>query len=815
MAAEALPVGFVSAAYAPLRYVTQQLETLDLLTARGTNFLASQLHLSKVWFECAEEDQINHRPTEGPVLVHKLKTQITTLLTASTSSVGAHYTSIVLIDTLVKVGGWIILQEIGPWIRGLVAIFRKKDVLVSKLLAIRLLTRIFLLANPHPTLVRESVTPVLPNFVTVCLELVKNGSVNDRRDCLAVVIPAFHVLVPRYPTSFRPFCTQIKTAILPLMVQTSSDITLPDGTLIVSGRLFCFARALFVNLCHTAPKNAASAEWEKYTSEIATCLHHTAKLVFRALIDDQQSFPRYHSFDARLNLNETVQDAETRQPGFPPWVGITAGVERLESLLMILGHFFLLPVSYPVPFKIGGLLEITKRIFSAMLPLPDHPVQTRPEISRDERDGLFNGIPRLHTAVFLLCGTIIHRVDNDAAATATTLLHQISWSFISSRPTDSVRKAGYEFLTDVIQLYGPNIPRPCPPWILKCIHFACEDLLPLPPSRPRATAPPPHHPNTSNRRNNNTAPIDTAPYLGHTQAQPIRFSSSIPCRLAASSLLSTLLLNLPPTFLPPHYRTSIDRTAILTSNKDILLASSTCPPPPTQNGTPPPTLLPFLARAFPTLPETESLLRPRLPPIRLPAPPTLYLEPPDFRGPVTLAPASPPPRTTPSPPRRRTHADTVTVSDSLSPSDSEPMSTQPLAKRLRRDSPAPTSAPAVPLGGDEREESSPEVAIAAARALETMRGGSGEGREGDTEEEKGGGGDGVGEGEGEEEEEFSAPSVEMSDFDDEDNGDYMETEGGDGERGEIGLAWECGGLEGGGKGVGAGLWQDRGKRGGR
>lgn len=58
--------------------------------------------------------------SQSAVLVHKLKTQLTTLLNGK--SAPGRFAAIVLIKVVVEVGGWEILRDAGSWVRGLLSI---------------------------------------------------------------------------------------------------------------------------------------------------------------------------------------------------------------------------------------------------------------------------------------------------------------------------------------------------------------------------------------------------------------------------------------------------------------------------------------------------------------------------------------------------------------------------------------------------------------------------------------------------------------------------------------------------------------------
>jgi len=54
------------------------------------------------------------------VLVHKLKTQLSSLLNGKSPEV--RFAAVVLIKAVVEIGGWEILHGVEPWVRGLLSI---------------------------------------------------------------------------------------------------------------------------------------------------------------------------------------------------------------------------------------------------------------------------------------------------------------------------------------------------------------------------------------------------------------------------------------------------------------------------------------------------------------------------------------------------------------------------------------------------------------------------------------------------------------------------------------------------------------------
>jgi pre-rRNA-processing protein RIX1 len=59
------------------------------------------------------------------VLVHKLKTQLTTLLNGKSSA--GRFTAVVLIKAVVETGGWEVLRGSESWVRGLLSVLTVRD----------------------------------------------------------------------------------------------------------------------------------------------------------------------------------------------------------------------------------------------------------------------------------------------------------------------------------------------------------------------------------------------------------------------------------------------------------------------------------------------------------------------------------------------------------------------------------------------------------------------------------------------------------------------------------------------------------------
>lgn len=105
----------------PLRAITQRLTSTP---PKQLPYIVP--YLANALTGCADqfsEPQSHSRAKDGSdaaVLVHKYKTQISTLL--QEKSVECRWAAVVLIKATVEVGGWEVLHETGPWTRGLIGI---------------------------------------------------------------------------------------------------------------------------------------------------------------------------------------------------------------------------------------------------------------------------------------------------------------------------------------------------------------------------------------------------------------------------------------------------------------------------------------------------------------------------------------------------------------------------------------------------------------------------------------------------------------------------------------------------------------------
>ena len=112
--------------FVPLRLVTQRLASTPVAQLpRIVPFLAATISThGSMLREVNLQSQKKHS-SESIVVVHKLKTQLTTLL--QNESKEARWAAIVLIKAMVEVGGVGFLQNSGNWVRSLLGLLGVSD----------------------------------------------------------------------------------------------------------------------------------------------------------------------------------------------------------------------------------------------------------------------------------------------------------------------------------------------------------------------------------------------------------------------------------------------------------------------------------------------------------------------------------------------------------------------------------------------------------------------------------------------------------------------------------------------------------------
>lgn len=485
---------------------------------------------------------------------------------------------------------------------------QRPDPLAAKSLCIVSLTRIFLLTQDHQSLVREITTPSLAAYIAACLNVTKQtNSFTKNSDMFTeYLLQSFSELIILHPSSFRPFVQQIRTLVLPLIAPVPSDTsdTSPaKPSQRISRSLSEAARRTFVMLLVCSPKNTAGEEWTKSLQLTIVSAQRTADKVFRAMLEDWR--PPTGSLDnADLALNETIRDERPQPLDLPSWTGIHAGVERLDGLLCTVEAFVSSTSSTAIPLPLSSMSNLTDRVLSVSRPGGTKGSRSRPEIGRDEREGLIVGLPQLYISAMEIISRLTTRIGSGFAAIKETTVEQVSWVLQNERTNDEVKLAAYSVLTRILLQFGFSLPSSCSAPISHCIAACCEDISP--PDR-----------ESINLSGKGSSIIDSSlanvdAYLKFAEKTNITGASREIVE-AAATLLKTALENLPPDFLTSSLRATVDRVAILLGDQDMMLASVMNPCVGRKGNPASLSILPMLARTQSRGLAIEALLRPQMP----------------------------------------------------------------------------------------------------------------------------------------------------------------------------------------------------------
>ncbi|KND87963.1 Pre-rRNA-processing protein rix1 [Tolypocladium ophioglossoides CBS 100239] len=540
-----------------------------------------------------QEQKPKDDASQGSLLLHRLKTNITTLLNGRSRE--ARFAAIGLVKALVDVGGWEMLRASGPWVSGLLSIIQKGDSFAAKELAVVTLTRIYMLVHPYQTLVREIATPTIPAFVTACLQLIKppaSGLASTSPlTIVETICGAFSALIPLYATTFRPYGSQIRSAVRGYLAPTSSDgVFIPRSLQRASGQLVA-------SLHHVAAKSGGSDEWAKMVDGVLRELHATSDQVLRAVDESWEATGGYGRTRAHLNGEPSGGGASADQ--FPPWAGLSAGAERLVGLFHHLSDCLRCPTKGAVTIPVGYVMDAISRVCLIARLSPksqtwDQALDTNPAIGREEKEELWSVMPDIHVAAMELILMMLRRLDKGMLPLVPEALDHLIRVFKSGMNMPVVRKTGYRVLNGLVSLAGPTMSKTTVAMLEPLVAACCRDLqqdagFVKPTSKPAASS--------KDSKKNGVANADLFLQPQASAAEEV-FSLDPDHKAAADNLLPMLLASLPQQHLRPTLRGLLDKTAILTRNRNAML-SSVLNPYKDQRGRMYPNILPHLSRQYP------------------------------------------------------------------------------------------------------------------------------------------------------------------------------------------------------------------------
>ena len=587
---------------------SQSLPTLKAITYRLTTTPTEQLPLvasqisGSIW-NCrdllsASGDSVGSK-NEAALLVHRFKSRIGNLLQDRTSE--GRWAGIVLCKATLEAGGVEVLRKSSAWARSLIAILKKTDPASTRCLAVAALVRIFTLTWENSNLVREITTPVLPGFVNACLANVCKPRCTSRE--MQFVLEAFATLLPKHPTIFRAKELEIRQVAIGVVsggtgyvaVQRNASQQHKDGAL-----------QLLALLHHCAPKQGGSTAWDGFFQAAIVAAHDTCERLFRSVTEDWTSTAGIEkgADTSILSSTEPRRDNGDRV-SLPPWEGVLAGRDRLISLLGVLKSHLQSPTTATVSVRFGSLIDLLSRVLSFTVASVMDSSKANPQVSKDEREALLAVLPDIHISALLLISTLLGDFGNTSTAFIQSFTELLIEVYRAERFDENVRTAAYQCLQQTLLLCGPSMSKETVVELVPLMRGCCNDLLPTIAADTNLNG-------TSGeiKPASKELPLDDA-----SKSRPRVLSHSSEIIASASSLLPALIAHLNSAYVPRKLRTQIERTAILTCNKEALLACVMNPARKDVGGTVQTSLLPLLAREFPHVPEVEALLRPRMPPV--------------------------------------------------------------------------------------------------------------------------------------------------------------------------------------------------------
>ncbi|KAI4749497.1 hypothetical protein E4T50_00267 [Aureobasidium sp. EXF-12298] len=538
-----------------------------------------------------QPDLANQKDSDAALALHRFNTQITTLL--GDRHVEGRWAAVVLIKAAIEAGGWETLKKSIAWVRGLLILLKKPDPPLLRCLTIVTLTRIFMLTWEFPTLIREITTPSMPTFVSTCLNNLASRQPTPQEQ--KATLECFAQLLPRHPTIFRQHQDAVANALTAVFENKASGDHIVD-----------LASRISVLLHQCEPKNGASDKWEATLVANLHSAHAMADRTFMSIEEDWQSVTGTNFINKNIlfELYSKAQEARTPADG-PVGQFVIAGYQGLMSHLHLLSAYFASATSAPVVGTVGAVADLLTRLMSNTISTSStrSTIRFKRDAAREERDALTEVLPRIHVACLEVLSIILDRYGNALTPALQPFLDQLMWIFHASSANVEVRTATYVVGKKILDISGQSLNKEAIGALKKYIIACCEDVLPTSEDKDPQ--------NTNGNKQQSTMNADT--FLKQASTKPSAKTELVGLKSAAWDLLPTLVGQLPAEHCSIALRATMDRTAVLARHKDAVMASTlnhTSTAKAARKGN---SLLPLLAREYPTDPSVEILLRPRMP----------------------------------------------------------------------------------------------------------------------------------------------------------------------------------------------------------
>ncbi|KXT15353.1 hypothetical protein AC579_10431 [Pseudocercospora musae] len=584
---------------------SQSLSTLRAVTYRITTTSPQELPLvaaqisASIWncrhlISLPSENKHNRETSE---ILKRFHTRLASLL--QERSIEGRWAAVVLVKATIEAGGLEVLSKCNAWVKILLGYLKKPDPPTTRNLTLITLTRIFMLTWDYSNLVREITTPSLTALLPICLSNLENKRCSSRE--FETILEAFVTLLPRHPTIFRNNEAKLRSILSSVLsgasLHTGSRCAYPESQRFAAERLL-------VLLHHCAPKQGSSEKWHETLKAHTQAAHATCDRVFRAVHEHWQSATGVESSaPAHQILNGDLESENEDAAGLKPWKGVFAGSERLIALLRIIDAHLMTATFVSISVPLGILEDLLARIFSVVPAIAKQDgLKANDQISKDEREAMFAALPRIHVAALQLAASIHTRFQAAASALVTITVERILHVF-QAQHDDSVREAVFTLVQQFLDRYGLSMTRNEVSDLSPVLKAACQEVYSAS--------------ELKSQSQNGTGGVKQQLGLSGgqvTQSHPTNRSTVVE---SAKNLLYAVLRKVDAGVLSHQIRAQIDRAAILTQDQQLLTASVMNPARKKNTNHSESSLMPFLVRNFGGCAETEALLRPRMPLVRV------------------------------------------------------------------------------------------------------------------------------------------------------------------------------------------------------
>lgn len=416
---------------------------------------------------------------------------------------------------------------------------------------------------------------------------------------MEAVANALCTVTPLYPTTLRPFSAQIKAAFRLYVAPTQADGLAAPHTLLEA------SRKLFVLQHYTTPKNGNAEEWAKAIGSFIKTAHNTGDHVFRAVQETWEPSSNYTR--QSVSYDGEAHGGDDAAEDLPAWVGVPHGAERLIGSIETIGEFFKCPTKCPVVTPVSQILDLTSRITMILPPqraskLQDD-IHLNSAIGREEKDELWSIVPDIHVAVVDLLIALVQRLQENAISITADILHQTVRIFDAEHQIPLIRERAYVLFKELLLLHGPTMPKISVNSLDKAIQSCCRDILSASGhAGPKRAEKQDSKPQTSSKPSASKPSTNADAYLNNQSKTAAVAAAADPSTAhivkAASALLPLFSSHLPQEHLKQTLRALVDRTAVLSHNKDAMV-SSVLNPYRTRTGKTLASVFPFLARDYP------------------------------------------------------------------------------------------------------------------------------------------------------------------------------------------------------------------------